>query len=114
MRSSQVPPRNHSRPPADPGAGPVKTIAELFRDWYLRQTAHVHGARRDGPGRDWRLIRAAEANARQTGMRASIPDPAAAGTPEYAADLARWGDGRGIGPGSTGAPGEPDGPEAGQ
>jgi hypothetical protein len=47
-------------------------------------------------------------------MRASIPDPAAAGTPEYAADLARWGDGRGIGPGSTGAPGEPDGPEAGQ
>jgi hypothetical protein len=34
----------------------VKTIAELFRDWYLRQTAHVHGARRDGPGRDWRLI----------------------------------------------------------
>ena len=75
MRSSQVPPRTHSRPPADPGAGAVKTIAELFRDWYLRQTAHVRGARRDGPGRDWRLIRAAEANSRQTGMRASIPDP---------------------------------------
>jgi hypothetical protein len=112
MRSSQVPSRTHSRPPADPAAEPV-TIAELFRDWYLRQTAHVRGGRRDGPGRDWRLIRAAEADARETGMRASIPEPAAAGTPEYAADLARWGDGRGIGPGSTGAPGEPDGPEAG-
>ena len=75
---------NHSRPPADPGAGPVTTIAELFRDWYFRQTAHVHGARRDGPGRDWRLIRAAEANSRQTGMRASIrtrPPPGPRNTP---------------------------------
>ena len=89
----------------------MKTIAELFRDWYLRQTAHVHGARRDGPGRDWRLIRAAEANSRETGMRASIPDPAAAGTPEYAADLARWGDGRGIGPDG---PQEGAEPEAGE
>lgn len=59
-------------------------------------------ATREGPVRDWRLIRAAEASAREAGMRASIPDPAAAGTPEYAADLAQWGDGRGIGP---------DGPE---
>jgi hypothetical protein len=57
-----------------------------------------HGA----PVPDWQLIRAAEAGARQTGMRASMPDRAAAGTPEYDADLARWGDGRGIGP---------DGPE---
>jgi hypothetical protein len=114
MRSSQVPSRSQGWPPEDPGGTrPVKTITELFTDWYLRQGAHVHGARRDGPGRDWRLIRAAEANARQTGMRASLPDPAAAGTPA-AADLARWGDGRGIGPGSTAAPGEPDGPEAGQ
>jgi len=110
MGSSQVP-RNHCRPAADPGAGPVKTIAELLSDWYLRQTAHVRGARRDGPGRDWRLIRAAEANARETGMRASIPDPAAAGTPEYAADLAQWGDGRGIGPDG---PQEGAEPEAGE
>ena len=56
----------------------------------------------EGPVRDWRLIRAAEASAREAGMRISIPDPAVAGTPEYAADLAQWGDGRGIGP---------DGPE---
>jgi hypothetical protein len=114
MRSGQLLPRNHCRLPADPGAGRVTTIAELLCDWHLRQAAHVHGGRRDGPGRDWRLIRAAEANARETGMRASIPDPAAAGTPQYAADLARWGDGRGIGPGSTRTPGEPDGPETGQ
>jgi hypothetical protein len=58
--------------------------------------------RHDGPVPDWRLIRAAEASARQVGLRASIPDPAAADTPLYAADLASWGTGRGIGP---------DGPE---
>ncbi len=48
------------------------------------------------PCSDWRLIRAAEASAREIGMRASTPDSAAAGTAEYAADLARWGDGRNI------------------
>ena len=64
--------------------------------WYLRQAGYVRGAGHDGPGRDWRMIRAAEASAREIGMRASIPDQSAAGTPEYAADLARWGDGRGA------------------
>jgi len=86
----------------------VKTVGELFADWYLRQASYVRGASHDGPGADWRMIRAAEASAREIGMRASIPDPAAAGTPEYAADLARWGDGRGIGPGSARAPEEPE------
>jgi hypothetical protein len=99
---------------AGPEEGQVKTVAELFADWYSRQASYVRGASHDGPGADWRMIRAAEASARETGMRASIPDPAAAGTPEYAADLARWGDGRGIGPGSARAPEEPDGPEAGE
>jgi hypothetical protein len=107
MRNSQAPSRDQYRPPADLGTGQVKTIAELLREWYLRHTAH--GAARDGPGRDWRLIRAAEANARQIGMRASIPDPAAAKTPEYAADLARWGDGRGIGPDGPGTGAGPEG-----
>src|SRR5215831_12096472 len=88
---------------AGPDEGQVKTVAELFTDWYSRQAGYVRGASHDGPGRDWRMIRAAEASAREIGMRASIPDPAAAGTPEYAADLAQWGDGRGIGPGSCGA-----------
>jgi hypothetical protein len=98
-------------PHADPGNDHVKTTAELFTDWYFQQGAHVRGASHDGAGADWQLIHAAEADARQIGMRASTPDPAAARTPAYAADLARSGDGRGIGPDGpeTGAP-----PEAGQ
>jgi hypothetical protein len=101
-------------PHAGPDEGQVKTIGELFADWYSRQAGYVRGASHDGPGADWRMIRAAEASARETGMRASIPDHSAAGSAEYAADLARWGDGRGIGPGRAGAPEEPDGPEAGE
>jgi hypothetical protein len=102
------------RPHAGPDERQVKTIAELLADWYSRQASYVRGGSHDGPGRDWRMIRAAEASAREIGMRASIPDQSAAGTAEYAADLARWGDGRGIGPGSARAPEEPDGPEAGE
>jgi hypothetical protein len=104
MTSTQVPAGELCGPRADPGNDHVKTTAELFTDWYFQQAAHVRGASHDGPGADWQLIRAAEAGARQIGMRASTPDPAAAGTPAYAADLARWGDGRGVGP---------DGPETG-
>ena len=114
MRSTQVSPRDLYGLHADPGNGQVKTTAELFSGWHFRQAAQVRGASCDGPVPDWQLIRAAEANAREIGMRASMPDPAAAGTPEYAADLAQWGDGRGIGPGSSGLPREPDGPEAGE
>ncbi len=75
MRSTQAhdPDGTH----ADPGDRHVKTGAELFTDRYFQQAAHVRGASRDGPGRDWRLIRAAEASAREIGMRASVPDPAA-------------------------------------
>src|SRR5215472_5741839 len=101
-------------PHTGPGEGQVKTVAELLADWYSRQASYVRGASHDGPGADWRMIRAAEASAREIGMRASIPDQSASGTAEYAADLARWGDGRGIGPGSAGAPEELDGPEAGE
>ena len=101
-------------PHAGPDEGRVKTAAELFADWYFRQASYVRGTSHDGPGADWRMIRAAEASARETGLRASMADQSAAGTPEYAADLARWGDGRGIGPGSARAPEEPDGPEAGE
>ena len=110
MRSTQVSPRDPYGPHADPGNGHVKTTAELFTGWYFQQATHVRGASHDGPGPDWQLIRAAEASARQIGLRASIPGPAAAGTPEYA-DLAQRGDGRGVGPDGpeTGA-----GPEAGE
>lgn len=104
MTSSQTPPRDLYGPHAGPDSGQAKTAAELFSGRYFEQAAQVRGASHDGPGRDWQLIRAAEANAREIGMRASLPDPAAAGTPDYAADLAWWGDGRGIGP---------DGPETG-
>ena len=114
MRGTQVPLRDLYGPRADPGNGQVETTAELFADWHFRQAAQVRGASCDGPVPDWQLIRAAEANAREIGMRASMPDPAAAKTPEYAADLAQWGDGRGIGPGSSGLPREPGGPEAGE
>jgi hypothetical protein len=108
MTSSQTPPRDLHGPHADPGGGYVKTAAELFCDRYFQQAAQVRGTSHDGPGRDWRLIRAAEANAREIGMRTSIPDPAAAGTPGYAADLARWGTGRSVGPDGPGAGAEPE------
>jgi hypothetical protein len=111
MTSRQVPAGDSSGPHADPGTGHGKTTAELFTDCYFQQTAHVHGASHEGPGADWRLIRAAQASAREIGLRASIPDPAAARTPEYAADLAQWGGGRGIGPAG---PGTGAGPEAGE
>lgn len=111
MTSSQMPPRDLHTLHADPGGGHPKTAAELFSGRYFQQAAHVRGASHEGPGRDWRLIRAAEANAREIGMRASIPDPAAAGTAEYVADLGWWGDGRGIGPDG---PGTGAGPEAGE
>ena len=99
---------------AGPDEGQVKTAAELFADWYFRQASHAGAASHDGPGADWRMIRAAETNAREIGLRASIPDQSAAGSAGYAADLAQWGDGRGIGPGSTRALEGPDGPEAGE
>ena len=111
MTSAQMPPRDRYGPHADPGGGDPKTAAELFSGWYFEQAAHVRGASHEGPGRDWRLIRAAEANAREVGIRVSIPDPAAAGTADYATDLARWGDGRGICPDG---PGTGAGPEAGE
>jgi hypothetical protein len=104
MKGTEVPARDLYGSHADPGDGHLKTTADLFADWYSRQAAYARGASHDGPGADWRLIRAGEASAREIGMRASTPDPAAAGTPQYAGDLARWGSGRGIGP---------DGPEAG-
>ena len=102
------------RSPAGPDDRQVKTAAELFTDWNFRQASYEIGASHNGPGADWRMIRAAEASAREIGMRASIPDQSASGTAGYAADLAQWGDGRGIGPGSAMAPEEPDGPEAGE
>src|SRR6516165_4309596 len=98
MTSTPEPASDPDGPHAGPDDGQVKTIAELFADWYSQQASHVRGASHDGPGRDWRMIRAAVASARETGLRASMADQSAAGTPEYAADLARWGDGRGIGP----------------
>jgi len=55
-------------------------------------------------GPDWRALRQAETRARDAGLRTSVPQPDGHGTPEYQADAAAWGTGRGIGP---------DGPEAG-
>ena len=111
MIGTQVPARGLHGSGADPGDRYLTTVGELFTDWYSRQAAYVRGGRYNGHCPDWRLIRAAEASARETGMRASTPYPAAARTPDYAADLARWGSGRGIGPDG---PEAAAGPEAGQ
>jgi len=110
MRGTEVSASDLYRSHADLGDGRLKTAADLFTDWYSRH-AHARGAGHDGPGADWRLIRAAEASAREIGIRASTPDQAAAGTPEYAADPAQWGSGRGIGPDG---PETRTGPEAGE
>jgi hypothetical protein len=103
-REQQVAEARAARQPLEsPPSGQIHPASVTIRDGYQPgpEAAPVREpglASHDGPLPDWRLIRAAEASARQAGTRASIPDPAAAGTPEYAADLARWGDGRGIGP----------------
>jgi hypothetical protein len=90
--------------------GHLAAARDLIRDWRDRAAAQARGAGQERPGPDWRLIREAEASARETGLRASVPDQAAAGTSRYAADLAQWGDGRGVGPDG---PQAADGPEAG-
>ncbi len=48
-------------------------------------------------GRDWRALREAEARARETGLRVSVPQPDGQGSPGYQADADAWGPGRGIG-----------------
>jgi hypothetical protein len=55
-------------------------------------------------GRDWRALREAETQARDAGLRVTVPQPDGQGSPEYQADAGAWGSGRGIGP---------DGPEVG-
>jgi hypothetical protein len=79
--------------------GHLNAARELIADSYQRQAGYVSGAPHDGPGRDWQLIRDAEANAREIGLRSTVPQPDGHGTPEYEADTAAWGTGRGIGPG---------------
>jgi hypothetical protein len=88
-------------------AGPqAETAAELPAGRHAELPAPGHGTGRGGSCRDWRLIRGAEARAREIGMRASVPDPSAAATPAYQADAAAWGSGQGIGA-------DPPEPEAG-
>ena len=55
-------------------------------------------------GRDWHIVRDAEAAARTAGLRATAPQPPGQDTAEWQADAHAWGTGRGVGP---------DGPEAG-
>src|SRR5215831_2414248 len=49
-------------------------------------------------GPDWRALREAETQARDAGLRATVPQPDRRGTPEYEADAAAWGTGRGVAP----------------
>ena len=49
-------------------------------------------------GPDWRALRHAEAQARDAGVRASVPQPDGQGSPEYQADTIAWGSGLRIGP----------------
>ena len=62
--------------------GHLNAARDLIADWYARQ------ARPGGSGRGWRPVRDAEANARQIGLRASIPQPHEHESPEYQADAA--------------------------
>jgi hypothetical protein len=110
MGSTDVPAQGLYERHAGLDDGHPDAARDLIRDRHHRIAGQARGARHDRPGPDRRLIRAAEASARQAGLRASAPDPAAAGNPGYAADLARRGSGRGIGPGGRQAP---DGPGAG-
>jgi hypothetical protein len=93
-------------PEPDEGTGgrSPAAVSGLPSDWPTQTAAPARIAGHDGPVPGWRLIRAAEAGARQAGLRASIPDPVAARTPQYATDLARWGTGEGT---------DPDGPDPG-
>jgi hypothetical protein len=76
-------------------SGHLDAVRALIADWT--------GSGQASPGRDWHQIRDAEARARDAGLRVSVPQPDGQGSPEYQADAAAWGTGRGIGA---------DGPEA--
>ena len=66
--------------------GYLDAARDLIADWYARQANHTNEARPGGSGRDWRPVRDAEANARQIGLRARIPQPREHRSPEYQAD----------------------------
>ena len=68
--------------------GHLNAARDLIADWYACQANHANEARPGGSGRDWRPVRDAEANARQIGLRARIPQPREHGSPEYQADAA--------------------------
>jgi hypothetical protein len=68
--------------------GHLNAARDLIADWYARQANHVNEARPGGSGRDRRPVREPEANARQTALRASIPQPHEHESSEYQADAA--------------------------
>ena len=68
--------------------GHLNAARDLIADWYARPANHVSEARPRGSGRDWQPVRDPEANARQIGLRASIPQPHEHESPEYQADAA--------------------------
>jgi hypothetical protein len=74
---------------------------DLIDDWAAR---HARAPGVEYHGRDWRLVHDASAAARETGLRATVPQPSRQHTPQWQADAQTWGTGRGI---------EPDGLEAG-
>jgi hypothetical protein len=91
----------HGRSEADARIEALGEVADRLHAWRItEQAVNPHPA----VGRDWRALRAAEAQAREAGLGASIPQPDSQDSPEYQADAAGWGSGRGIGP---------DGPEVG-
>jgi len=55
--------------------GHLNAARDLIADWYACQANHANEARPGGSGQDWQPVRDPEANARQIGLRASIPQP---------------------------------------
>jgi hypothetical protein len=85
----------------DPGDRRPVPARDLIGGWAARH-ARVPGV--EHPGRDWHLVRDAQAAARTAGLRATVPQPDGQHAPQWQADAQAWGTGRGI---------EPDGPQAG-
>ena len=68
--------------------GHLNAARDLIADWYARQANHASEARPGDSGQDRPPVHDAEANARQTGLRASIPQRHEHESLEYQADAA--------------------------
>jgi hypothetical protein len=78
----------------DTSRGLPVELARAMGEWAQVKAATLEPGHID---RDWRALRAAEAQARDAGLRATVPEPGSQGSLQYQTDAAAWGTGRGIG-----------------